>query len=113
MQMDNTVQQGVLVLTPAITRLDAAVANSFKQAAHAALAVHTGMPVVIDMQAVDFVDSSGLGALVSVLKLLGTGGRLALAGVGAQTRTIFKLTRMDKIFALPASVDEAVASLKG
>jgi anti-anti-sigma regulatory factor len=45
------------------------------------------------------------------LKSLGTNGRLALVGVAPQARTIFKLTRMDQIFALHATVNEAVTAL--
>jgi anti-sigma B factor antagonist len=110
MLMDSTTQGGVTVLTPNIVRLDAAVATSFKDAASAALASQPPR-AIIDLHTVDFIDSSGLGALVSVLKSLGAGAQLALVGLAPQACTIFKLTRMDKIFVLHATVDQAVAAL--
>lgn len=55
--------------------------------------------VLIDSQDVKFMDSSGLGALVSVMKTVKTaGGKLCLCSVKDQVRMIFELTRMDRVF---------------
>ena len=63
------------------------------------------------LSGVDFVDSSGLGAIVSCLKRLGPRGNLAIAGAKGAVSRLFTLTRMDKVFTLHDSVDAAVAQL--
>lgn len=55
--------------------------------------------VLIDFQDVKFMDSSGLGALVSAMKTVKTsGGKLCLCSVKDQVKMIFELTRMDRVF---------------
>jgi anti-sigma B factor antagonist len=68
--------------------------------------------IAIDLSCVSFIDSSGLSVLVSGLKSARLqGGALALAGVGTQTRLIFEITQADRIFAIFATLDEALAYL--
>ena len=67
--------------------------------------------IVLDLQAVSFIDSSGLGALVSSLKAIGNGGDLVLCGAGGTVVSMFKLTRMDKVFRMFNTPEEAVAAL--
>ena len=67
--------------------------------------------VVLDLGAVEFIDSTGLGALLSVLRKLKLGGGdLRLTGIGAQVLSIFRLVRMNKVFEIYPSVEEAVSS---
>lgn len=88
---------GALVLRAAGPRLDASIAIAFKDAFRAALTPEAH-EVVLDLSAVEFLDSSGLGALVAVLKLAGPERRFALAGLTAPVRKVFALTRMDSVF---------------
>ena len=67
--------------------------------------------VVVDLAATSFIDSSGLGALVSCLKRLGPRGSLAVAGATGAVSRLFTLTRMDRVFALHPNVDAAVEQL--
>jgi anti-sigma B factor antagonist len=67
--------------------------------------------VVLDLGAVSFIDSSGLGALISSLKTLGSGGQLVISGACGTVATMFKLTRMDKILRLFRSTEEAVTAV--
>ena len=67
--------------------------------------------IVLDMRAVSFIDSSGLGALVSSLKMIGQDGELVLCGTGGTVASMFKLTRMDKVFRMFDTAEEAVAAL--
>lgn len=62
--------------------------------------VTTGADIVlIDLQDVKFIDSSGLGALVSAMKMVRTaGGKLFVCSLNDQVRMIFELTKMDRIF---------------
>lgn len=103
---------GVAVVVPAVRRLDAAVAPAFKQDV-VALVQGGERRLVVDLADVEFVDSSGLGALVSVLKALGGQGALAVSGAQGSVMALFKLTRMDRVFAIEPTRVDAVRRLAG
>ena len=64
--------------------------------------------LVVDLHAVDFIDSSGLGALIGGLKSARQqGGDLRIAAAGDQVRAVLKLTNLDRILAPYATVEEA------
>ena len=64
--------------------------------------------VVVDLSATTFMDSSGLGALVSGLKTCRqAGGDLRIAAAGEQVRTVLKLTNLDRILRPHATVEDA------
>lgn len=66
--------------------------------------------LVVDLGAVDFVDSSGLGALIGGLKAArAAGGDLRLAAVPEQARVVLSLTTLDRMFKSYPSAEEAVA----
>ena len=87
---------GVLVLTPDTSRIDASSAVHLKDQFRNATEDSDGR-VVMDLSEVSFVDSSGLGAIVSALKLL-EGRQLELAGLTPMVAKVFKLTCMDQVF---------------
>lgn len=99
----------VRVLSVKGTRIDAAGAVAFKEAVHAALADAGEGRVVMDLAAVEFVDSSGLGALVATAKALGAGRKLELSGSGPVVMKVLTLTRMDRIFMLHDDLDAALS----
>jgi anti-sigma B factor antagonist len=72
-------------------------------------AVEAGRPyVVVDLAAVAFMDSSGLGALVAGLKKTRQeGGDLRLAGVNQQVATVLELTNLDRVLRVHPGVEEA------
>lgn len=64
--------------------------------------------VVVDLGRTVFIDSSGLGALVSGLKACRqAGGDLRIVAPGEQVRTVLHLTNLDRILRPHASVEEA------
>lgn len=103
---------GVAVVAPTVRRLDASVAPDFKQ--QVVRLVEAGdRRLLLDLTGVDFLDSSGLGALVSILKALGGQGTMAVFGAKGAVLSLFKLTRMDKVFAIHPDRAEALARLAG
>ncbi len=67
--------------------------------------------VVVDFTASGYIDSSGLGALVSLSRRLReTGGDLRLVGLNEDLRTLFELTRLDALFPLYATRTDALAT---
>lgn len=98
-------QGAMLVLQVTDSRIDAAVAIQFKEAMRVASEA-PGNPVVLDLGSVTFLDSSGLGALVAVLKFLGPDRALELATLQPAVAKVLRLTRMDTVFAIHDRVPE-------
>lgn len=89
-------------------RLDASIAIQFKDAFRTATA--DGGDVILDLGAVEFLDSSGLGAIVAVYKALGSGRHMALAGLQPPVEKVMTLTRMNSVFPIYATLDHAIAA---
>lgn len=67
---------------------------------------------VIDFQKTGYIDSSGLGVLVSLSKKIREqGGELRLAGLNEDLRTLFELTKLDTLFKIADSRAEALQGL--
>lgn len=88
-------------------RIDAAGAIQFKERMREATIDAPGR-VVLDLSQVAFLDSSGLGAVVAVMKLLMPARKLELAGLTASVEKVFRLTRMDSVFVIHAVVPGAL-----
>lgn len=67
--------------------------------------------LIVDLKEVRFVDSSGLGALVSGFKNASTHqGNIKLCSLQAQVKSMFELTRLHRVFDIFQTVDEALES---
>lgn len=78
--------------------LDSLQANELRQEVSDLLAAGNNL-VVLDMADVNFIDSSGLGALILTLKMLRTaGGDLYLYAIAEPVRDLLAVTRMDRLF---------------
>jgi anti-sigma B factor antagonist len=65
--------------------------------------------LVLDLSEVRFVDSSGLGALLSGLKNAGMRDiRYILAGLQPRVQSMFELTRLHRVFEIHPGIDEAL-----
>jgi anti-sigma B factor antagonist len=78
-------------------------------------ALETGVDILlIDFCQVMFMDSSGLGTLVSALKLVQKAeGRLALCSLGGQALMLFEMAGMEKLFETYSNLDEFESALTG
>ena len=66
---------------------------------------------VIDFSRTGYIDSSGLGVLVSLSKKIREqGGDLRLAGLNEDLQTLFELTKLDTLFSILKTPEEAVAA---
>lgn len=111
MQVERQIFSDAVLLSIGEARIDAAIAIQFKDAIRE-LANGSTPRVVLDMSAVEFLDSSGLGALVAAMKQLGPNRSLELAALSKNVKKVFQLTRMDKVFTLHEQVSDAIAELK-
>lgn len=91
------------------TRLDASVAIQFKDQFRDLTAGAAG-DVILDLSQVEFLDSSGLGAVVAARKLLGPGRALELSGLTAAVAKVMMLTRMHTVFPIHADLEAALAA---
>ncbi|WMT12679.1 STAS domain-containing protein [Serratia fonticola] len=99
MNFDIQSEDGIDIIVPLVRRLDASVAVVFKQEILSFIA-QGKQNILLDFSHVDFIDSSCLGALVSILKSLNDRGELALCSLNSNIQNMFKLTRMDRIFTI-------------
>ena len=106
MQLLAEEQGDCLVVTVAEDRIDAGSAVQFKEAMRTAIEGESPR-VVLDLSSVDSIDSSGLGAIVAVMKFLGSGRKLELAGLSDKVQTVFRLTRMDSVVTIHETRDAA------
>jgi len=97
----------VTVARPVEARLDAMAALGFKDRMQTVIEEAEGR-VVLDLSAVTFLDSSGLGAVVALLRFLSPGQALELSGLAGAVARVFRLTRMDGMFTIYAGVDDAL-----
>lgn len=69
------------------------------------------LDIIIDLEKVEFMDSTGLGVLVGGLKKIRTkGGSLSLVCTQERLLKIFRITGLGKVFAIHASQAEALSA---
>lgn len=84
--------------------MDGAAAHDLKNQVLEALQ-HGVDGVLLNLTGITFMNSSGIGALVSTLKAVREKGKqLYICGLSDQVRMIFELTKMDRVFTLYADV---------
>lgn len=112
MKIDITTNNGAAVVKPVENRLDLQVAAEFRAAL--LQLIETGQHrVVVDLGDVTFIDSSGLGALVSALKTLKMvkrDGDIRLANVQPPVVALLEIIRLHRVFSSYPSVDQAAQS---
>ncbi|NOT85157.1 MAG: STAS domain-containing protein [Methylococcaceae bacterium] len=110
MQIKTKNINGVLVITLEEKRLDSRLAVTFKDNFNQLMAAENRF-IIFDLSQVDFIDSSGIGCLVACLKLIGPKGRLVIWGLKSPVEAMFKLTRMDRVFKLCSTEEEALLAI--
>ena len=97
---------GATVIRVNAARIDAPSALQFKEDMRSATADPDGR-IVLDLARVEFIDSSGLGAVVASMKQLRKDQTLELAALQPIVAKVFRLTRMDTVFKIHDSADQA------
>ena len=111
MNLQKEESKGMVVIKVKEDRLDAHNANDLKSEL-----LHSfdegKKDILIDLQEVRFIDSSGLGALVSGFKNAITHqGSLKLSSLQPQVRSMFELTRLHRVFDIFPSSAEVLENL--
>ena len=101
--------KGAIVIVQS-ENLDAGNVKAFKDRLLPVLEDHQN--VLIDMSKLSFIDSSGLGALLSCLRTMnGKKGQLKLFAMTKPVQALFELVRMHRIFSIYNTREEALAAL--
>jgi len=111
MNLEFQTKDGLLVVKVLNPRIDAAAVGQFREQMQPYLA-EGHEKILVDIEDVDFIDSTGLGALVSLFKSLPPSGELAICGAREQVDSVFKLTRLNKVFLMCATVEEGMDRLR-
>lgn len=94
-----------------LKNLDANSAHRVKAEIKGLLSDET-INAVIDLSSIQFIDSTGFGALISVLKTVkGRNGNLILTGVSSELRELMDLMQLLNVFQLSDTVEEAISKL--
>ncbi|MFK5925659.1 MAG: STAS domain-containing protein [Desulfuromusa sp.] len=110
MQLKMTEQGDIVIINVEEERMDAYNSGDLKEQM-LQLFDEGKCSLVIDLSTVRFIDSSGLGALVSGFKNASAReGSLKLCCLQPQVRSMFELTRLHRVFEIFPSQDEALAS---
>jgi anti-sigma B factor antagonist len=112
MKIDVSKGNGVTVITPMSGRIDIEVAGELR-AALLNLIASGDRYLVVDLAAVSFIDSSGLGAFVSAFKALKTRngeGDIRLANPQTSVVELLEIIRLNRVFSAYPSVEQAAGS---
>lgn len=99
----------VLILGPATGKLNASEASAFKSE----FLKHSAgyRKIVLDLKNVRFIDSTGIGVLLSCLRNLASrGAEMKLASITEPVGALFELVQMNKIFEIYPESGQATAS---
>ncbi len=107
MEIPTEIKLSVTIAEIPVKELDASNAGDLKSAM--APVLDSNAKLVVNLRRVQFIDSSGLGVILSFLRQVSAkGGDLKLCCLTAQVRTAFELVRMHRIFDIFPAQDEAV-----
>lgn len=111
MEIDEKYNGQVLVLKPLSGRIDASSSEEFK-GKMLELIDKDGKLVVLNLSEVNFIDSSALGAIIAILKILDSRkGRLLLCSAKEMVANTFKVTHLDRLFPIYHNESQAVMML--
>ncbi|MCX5677600.1 MAG: STAS domain-containing protein [Candidatus Omnitrophica bacterium] len=67
--------------------------------------------IIINLSRVTYVDSSGLATLVEILKNMRSyGGRLRLSDMSSKVKSLFEITKLEKLFEIVVDEKEAIST---
>ncbi|MBN2011377.1 STAS domain-containing protein [candidate division KSB1 bacterium] len=112
MTIETKEQAGTLIIYPKVKHLDSSVSMDFREKIKAYIDKgHTKM--IINLNDVDFIDSSGLGALVLGHKEMRKRGSLVIVSAKPTINNMLKLVRLDQVLNIFENETDALTNLNG
>jgi len=110
MLMETEKKNGLLIVRIKEKRFDARIASLFMDTIRSY--VDDGAKkIILNFTITDFIDSSGIGAIVSILKSMGNNGSIAITNPSGPVLQLLEMTQMDNIFSIYTSESAAIESL--
>jgi len=101
----------IVLVSPPNTDLDAGNADEFKR--DITPLIEGQQKVIINMESIGFMDSAGLGAILSAFKKVrGGGGLFRIYGLSKEVKALFQLVRMQRLFEIYENRESAIESLQ-
>jgi anti-sigma B factor antagonist len=110
MRIESHLKDGILFIKPIEKRIDASRAIDFKTQLKKLLQDGNNK-LIMNLSEVDFIDSSGLGALVAIYKTISEKGKMTLCEVKKGVKSILELTHLDEYIEVHHSEEEAFDSM--
>lgn len=111
--LETVITQGILRIK-ATGELDMAVANSFRQQVEDMMNQAMANDIILNLQDVAFIDSSGLGVILGRYKRVSAmGGKMAIVAPQPQVRRILELSGIMKIIEEYSTDEAAIQAVKG
>lgn len=107
MQIEVEKNDTAIIITPAMQAIDASMAGEFKEFSHKLIRPEYSL-YILDMKNLSFIDSTGLGSLISIQKNITEGQRFVLCNILETVFNIIKLTKLDTYFTIRPSVASAM-----
>jgi|YelNatPaOPRAMG01_1025707.scaffolds.fasta_scaffold00047_46 anti-sigma B factor antagonist len=112
MVIEQSQQEDVLILRIQGTLLGGPEGEEFRRVLYEAVRRERNR-IVLDLSGVHWMNSSGLGMLVAGLSTIrASGGEMVLANVPDRVLRPLQLTRLEGVFKILPSVEEAIAELR-
>jgi anti-sigma B factor antagonist len=110
MTLQHDLEGSAFIARPTEKNLDASNVKAFRAAIVPQLEQHD--KVVLDLSNVEFIDSAGVGTLISCLRIVTERqGQLRLCGLNRAVRALFELMRMHRLFEVHPDRRSALSSL--
>jgi anti-sigma B factor antagonist len=110
MQVNLVQHNGVIIVQPDAASLDAANARAFRDAIGPVIDRHEH--IVLDLSQVNFVDSAGIGAMISSLRRASEKqAKIRLCELRRPVRALFDLMRMHRVFDIHNCRDDALRGM--
>lgn len=107
MELETKKENPIFYIKPLAKRIDASSSTLFKGQVNDLIAKGENL-IVLNLAQVEFIDSSGLGALISILKTISNSkGMIAVCEVNTNVSNLFSITRINTILNISSHEDDA------
>lgn len=110
MQLEEDASGALAILRIHAPRLDASKASALREVL-VEMIDNGQQSIVLDLEMVEFMDSAAMSALITAMKKLGPFGTISVASARFPVARLFSITKMDRVFPISATVDEAIQGL--
>ena len=103
--------EGIAVLTPRQSQIDALSSEEFRQDCSDGLVGE--VRAIIDLSNIQFVDSSGLGVILGLIREMHEkGGEITLCAANPPVQALFRMVRMANVVEIHDNLPQAIAFLQ-